>query len=297
MAETCDNELTIQKAKQYGLGVGLDMTVLDPWKSKGAYDVRKSAKKGDIFETSLGRSQERMSSVVTSRDLIFKADGNLGVEVLSEDVKLSMDAAVSRKYAHSQAVNVTEVYTRKVCFKVPSSDESFETELCDYIKFDDTRKDAGYKHTLKQLCEKFVQEHAITHFTKGIFLGAMKCEVQNFDQRSTRVSGGGTLAPRVLPAKAQAEGEYTAARSSTLKVVNTIGRYESNDTNLIVTKEEVISAEFAPIYTLVKTPNLAEALKDAVAMYCNEKLPKRKFSYFVHSVSLEPPHTVYWLVQ
>lgn len=278
MAATLED---LKDAQAYGLGLGLNATENDPLKSQRAFQLRPLASPDDILVINKPNTEKYSRSAVKSRDLYFSVEGN---GALFETVKLGMDISFSRKLVHSQKVAVTKVETRTVAFKVDDKSETwFEKKLRGDIKFDSTRNDAKYKQALREACEEYVKEYSVTHYMAAITLGAMKCEVEGSEEQATQVSPGATadvVPPEpihgVSSVTVRGKVSFTSKESSEQKKMKGFGTLAADDS---VTEKALIEIEMAPIYTLVrKTPMLAEALKDAVTMYCSERLPKRKFA-------------------
>ncbi len=272
----------LEDAWQHGLGLGLNATENNPWKSKRYFQLRPRASQDDIWVIREPKTEKYSRSAVKSRDLFFSAEGNSGA--LIQTVKLGMDTSFSRKLVHSQKVAVTKVKTRTVAFKVDDESETwFEKKLREAVNFDSTRNDAEYKQTLRKACEGYVKEHSVTHYTAAITLGAMKCEVEGSEEQATQMSSGVTasvVAPILEAPSATVRGKHSHTSKTEQKEMKRFGTFAADDS---VTEEAVIEIEMVPIYTLVQeTPKLAEALKDAVAMYCSEGLPKCKFVSLVY---------------
>ena len=262
----------LKKAKACGLGLGIDVTDHKPWKLK-YFDVRRNTAPDDILELQEpGKVEHYERSVQNRNDLILKAGANAGA--LYEAVNVSMDVGFSRKHSHLQEVRGIKVHTRTVCFKVipgDTTETSFERELHKDINFDSIKVDD--KQTLRKACEEFVRKYTITHYVTALMLGALKYQVVSSNQQTTQFSSRMTA----LSGEARTDGSFTSVKFSKDIVLQEIGRLADNYS---VKREEVIEMKIAPIYTLVRTPMLADALKDAVAMYCNEKLPNRTFTSF-----------------
>lgn len=259
----------LEDAKQHGLGLGLDITNDDPWRNRSSFNARRNATPDDILEVrEEGVAEYLKVSNVEDKSFIFEANASLGA--LHQAKSVVMKVGFSREVYNSQKLEVTTVRTRTVSFEVNPGDKretSFERELCDKINFEDDQS----METLLKACAGFVDTYKITHYTAAITLGAMEYTVHNKQatQSSSKLSAGA--------------GDHVSATASAENNKRAEGTYTSTAGTLAdksVKKEAVILIEMKPIHTLVRKPNLARALENAIAIYCLEKMPQRKFHIF-----------------
>ena len=268
----------VELARERGLGLGLDVTNYSPWKNKTSFQVRRCFTQDDIVVMrEPGTVVHYSHEVVHRKDMIFNTNTQPGA--LSAAVKVGMDEGFSHEVAYSQQVIGTRVHTRTISFNVPPGDAehtSFESDLRKAIDFANIEENEQRQQTLVGLCTEFITKYGITHYSTALMFGAMKYQVVSLKEYNRLFSAGGkagTAVPVPAASSVSAHIELTHAvmRFSKHVQIDVIGKLADG---FSVAKEEVIGIEIMPIDRLVKTPDLARALQQAVQQYCEERLKK-----------------------
>ena len=270
----------VELAKERGLGLGLDVTNHSPWKNKTSFEVRRNFTRDNIVVM-----REPCTVVHYSREVIHRKNMifNTKPGALSAAVKVGMDAGFSHRVAYSQRVIGTRIHVRTISFSVTPGDAehtTFESDLRMAINYDEIEESEQREQTLVDLCTEFVAKYGITHYSTALMFGAMKYQVVSLKEYNRLFSVGGKAGavvpvPAASSVSAHIEQTHAAMKFSKHVQIDVVGKMADG---FSVAKEEVIGIQIAPIDRLVKTPDLARALQQAVQQYCEERLQKREWN-------------------
>ena len=254
---------------KYGLGYAVDVTTHHPWKNKGPFIARP-----DDFPDDLKKIEEPCALEQYHRDIVSGIDISLNVSanITAADtslIKMGMDAEASRSKAYALHAVGTKIHTSTVGFITDTSSARtyFEGKLREYVEYDDSI-DRG---VLKKKCKEFVAKNRCTHYVRALMFGAVDYEVLTHDKYIRIYSAKGEFGIQKFGLSPSLGGgvRHSVTRHQRHGQRLKIGRWDEKNK---VVEERVIEVEITPVETLVKTPNLNDALTNALKEYRKEKL-------------------------
>ena len=219
----------LQQLEELGLGVGIDITIKQPWVKKSAFQAKPVVVR-DASATGIVKSKSDLI-VINESNQFLKT--NEHVETFSEiqaglesrfrpdpskPISINIAADFNRSSTRSKTIRGTSVLTRTVAFRVqhPSSrkgeeKEIFEKQLHDWLvqgprgcctqhsdEHDDhshgNNNECTYSPKTNHYCIEYLKElGGVTHYVSSITLGATKYQISQNSMllKSLSSSAGG----------------------------------------------------------------------------------------------------------
>ena len=273
LASLEDEKLSILSA--HGLGYAIDMTNENPWRNYGPLKAREIKQLSDVKQkVEAGAFKHYHHEIKSGHSISLIINTTLAAV---DYIKMGVDAKTSSSAHYSRYVVGSQIHTRTIDFEIDKCTNptrtAFEELLLEKLeaKSIDVKSDV---EKVKRICKKVVDGYRCTHYIRAIKLGAVEYEVLTADEFQRIYSIKGSIDVKEEHAGGGMSGGFDRIVEKRRKKqkYTKIGKWTIENGQYRIVEERVIEVEITPIYKLVKTSELREALMEAVQEYKKEKL-------------------------